>query len=118
MNGIDLGRFTIEEVQNFWEQMVARNPIDEGISREQYVVFRLCDCLFALPVKACRGVFPYRAPTPLPSLPAHVVGVAAIRGRPLAVTDISVFFGLKGRPKGGHMLIVHAEGEETALAVD
>lgn len=118
MSEVDLGRFTLEQVRDFWEQMVRRHPIEEASGGVQHVIFRLHDHLFALEARSCRGVFPYRPPSPLPVLPAHILGVSSIRGRPISVTDISVFFGLKPARKGGHMLIVHAGEEETALLVD
>lgn len=115
---IDLGRFTMEEVRAFWDRMVAHSPLERGPEGVQHVIFRLHRSLFALEASYCRGVFPFRPPSPLPVLPAHILGVSSIRGRPVSVTDISVFFGLKATSNAGHMLIVHSGEEETALVSD
>jgi len=115
---IDLGPYTIEQVRDFWDRMVERNPIEKGEQGDQYVLFRLASTHFALKADSCRGVVSFRQPSPLPVLPPHIIGVASVRGRPISVTDLSVFFGLKGPTRGGHMLIVQAQGEETAIRVD
>lgn len=118
MNQIDLGRYSIEEVRAFWELMERRNPSGEAAVGDQHVIFRLGLGYFAIKAKNCSGVVGYRQPSPLPVLPQHVIGVAAIRGRPMSVTDLGVLFGLRPAPKGGHLLLVRVENEETALKVD
>lgn len=115
---IDLGRFTMEEVRAFWDRMVAHSPLERGPEGVAHVIFRLHRSFFAVDARFCRGVFPYRPPSPLPVLPAHILGVSSIRGRPVSVTDISVFFGLKASMNAGHMMIVHSGEEETALVAD
>lgn len=118
MNGVDLGKYSIEEVRAFWELMARRNPAEKAVVGDQHVIFRLGVGHFAIKAASCGGVVGYRQPSPLPVLPQHVIGVAAIRGRPMSVTDLGVLFGLRPAPKGGHMLLVRADGEETALKVD
>lgn len=119
MSEIDYGRFTPEEVSAFWDRMVAENPIDDDSDElDQFVVFRLGKAWFAVESRYCRGVEPFRPPSPLPVLPAHIMGVAAVRGRPVSVTDIGIFFGQKPAERSGHLLIINAGGEETALKAD
>lgn len=118
MNGVDLGPYTIEQVRAFWDHMVAQNPVDTREPGEQHVLFRTIGMKFAVRADACKGVFPYRQPAPLPVMPPHIAGIASILGRPFSVTDISVFFGRKSDHAGGHMLIIRDEEEETALLVD
>lgn len=118
MNDIDLGPYTLEQVRAFWDQMVAQNPVDDREPGEQFLVFRVIGMKMALRADACKGVFPYRAPAPLPVMPPHIAGIAAILGRPISVTDISVFFGKKGSHHASHLLVIKDDEEETALLVD
>lgn len=118
MTSVDLGKYTIEEVRAFWDQMVRRNPYDDGAKGEQHVLFRLGHTNFAIRASSCSGVVAYRQPSPLPVLPQHILGVAAVRGRPISVTDLGVLFGMKLPQKGGHLLLLKSEGEETAIRVD
>lgn len=118
MNGVDLGNYTIEQVRAFWDEMAARNPPEDISKGEQHVLFRLGLATFAINASSCGGVVGYHSPSPLPVLPLHIIGVASIRGRPISVTDLGALFGMMPAPKGGHMLLVRSEGEETALKVD
>jgi chemotaxis signal transduction protein len=110
-----------EELRRFWDAMVERyereNRLEQG---HPHVIFRVGASRFALDAAACRGVTPYRTPTPLPSLPRHLIGVVAVRGRPISVTDLRVLLGVTGEraERRGHILLLAKGALETALKVD
>ena len=118
MNEVDLGHYTLEEVRRFWDHMVARNPLPPSDPGALHVFFRIGQQWFALDSSVCKGVEPYRKPSPLPVMPQHIMGVAAVRGRPVAVTNLGIFFGIRNVEEGGHLLIIGSDGEETALKTD
>ncbi len=113
----DYGRFTEEEVKEFWARMVAESDSLAERDGDLYVIFRMGQAWFAIRADTCRGVVEFTTPSPLPVLPGHILGVASIRGRPISVTDLGAFFGMKTSDRGGHLLIVQDGGEETAIKV-
>lgn len=118
MSEVDLGRYTMEEVRAYWDRMVQLNPVPQGNEGEPHVTFRLGKAWFAILASVCKAVEVFKVPSPLPVLPPHIMGVSAIRGRPVSVTDLGIFFGQKPAERGGHLLLIGAEGEETALKAD
>lgn len=118
MTEIDLGRYTIEEVRAFWDKMVEHNPPEEEDPGPPYIFFRIGRQWFAIGIEACKMVESYRKSSPLPVQPPHILGIASLRGRPVTVTDLGFFFGIKNETKNGHLLVVRTGNDETALKVD
>lgn len=115
---VDLGKYTEREVRAFWDKMVKKATTTWEGDYDPYVIFHLKKTLFAIKATSCKGVHPFTQPSPLPVLPPHIMGISAIRGRPISVTDLGVFFGMKPTRRRGHFLLVFEEEEETALNVD
>lgn len=112
--------YTDEQLTAAWEEMARRDGEQSAVVGEPHAVFRVGRTRFALPAKACRGVVSFRMPTPLPSLPRYILGVVAIRGRPMSVTDLRSLLGLEGESveNRGHLLLIRVDDGETALKVD
>lgn len=117
MTEIDLGRYTLEEVKAYWAQMEERNPPAEDPG-PPYIFFRIGQQWFAIPIEACKWIEPYRKSTPLPVQPPHILGITSLKGRPVTVTDLGFFFGIKSEAGKGHLIMVKAGNDETALKVD
>lgn len=54
----------------------------------QYVLFRLCDEEYGLPVAAVQSIIRYQEPTPVPRAPEGVEGVFNLRGQVLPLIDL------------------------------
>ncbi len=68
---------------------LARRPSGQAEHAERFVAFRRGETRYALPAAMLRGVRPLPGPTLLPRLPAHVLGVVNLGGRPLGVFDLA-----------------------------
>lgn len=112
--------YTDEELAANWKEMERRAADALASTGEPHTFFRIGGHRFALPAVACKGVVAYRDPTPLPSLPRHLLGITAIRGRPVSMTDLRSLLGMEegARRHKGHLLLVRVGDEETALKVD
>ena len=65
-----------------------------------------------------RGVEPYEAVTPVPHVPAWVLGVTNVRGTVVGVVDLAGFLGLgEGPLAGGRLLVCGAGARLVAFAV-
>lgn len=85
-----------------------------------FVIFRVCDEEYGLPVSAVNSIIRYEEPTPVPRAPRGVLGVVNLRGRVVPVVDLSMRFrGTPFKPASTARIVV-AEGEVGAvgLAVD
>jgi purine-binding chemotaxis protein CheW len=72
----------------------------------------------ALPMAQLRGVEPYEAVTPVPHVPAWVLGVTNVRGTVVGVVDLAGFLGLGEVPlAGGRLLVCGAGTRLVAFAV-
>lgn len=82
-----------------------------------YVVFRLADEEYAIPVAQVNSIIRYESATPVPRSPAAVLGVINMRGRIVPVVDLlKRFKGVFFEP-GPLARIVVAEGESGAVGV-
>ncbi|WP_258079267.1 chemotaxis protein CheW, partial [Xanthomonas arboricola] len=54
----------------------------------QYLTFQLDGETFAISILGIREIIQYRAPTPVPSMPACVRGVINLRGAVVPVVDL------------------------------
>ena len=90
------------------------------VDRRTYVLFRLGDEGYALPVEVVTGVVRFESPMPVPRAPGSVIGVVNLRGRVLPVIDLQARFGAAAFSAGPHARIVVAEGPAgpAGVAVD
>jgi len=89
-------------------------PVDDT---RTYVLFRLGEEGFALPVESVTGVVRFDAPTPVPRAPESVMGVVNMRGRVVPVIDLNVRFGTEPFRAGPLARIVVAEGANGPVGV-
>lgn len=85
-----------------------------------YVIFRLGDEEYGLPVEGVSGIIRYEPSTPVPRAPEAVLGVINLRGRVIPVVDLRLrFSGVPFEP-GPYSRIVISEGAAgpVGIAVD
>jgi purine-binding chemotaxis protein CheW len=56
--------------------------------KRQYVLFRLCDEEYGLPIDSVQSIIRYETPTPVPHAPEGVEGVFNLRGQVLPLIDL------------------------------
>jgi purine-binding chemotaxis protein CheW len=85
----------------------------------QYLTFKLGNELFAISVAQVREVLEISQITRVPTAPAHMRGVANVRGQATPVVDLRLKFGLPRTPDTVHTRIIVMEleldGEATVL---
>lgn len=86
----------------------------------QWVVFRLEDNRYALPLESVERVLPAAKVTPLPLAPSVVLGTLDVEGDVLPVFDLRRRFGLPERPlhPAQQFLLAYAAVSRVALRVD
>jgi purine-binding chemotaxis protein CheW len=55
---------------------------------------------------------------PVPLVPSHVVGIAAVRSRVMTVIDTAGAIGLRAKATGNRAIVIEASGHSYALRVD
>jgi purine-binding chemotaxis protein CheW len=103
-------------------EQLARPPQAEtqGTHILEILEFTLGKERFAFASSCVREVFPLTEITPLPGLPAHVLGVVNVRGRILSVMDIRrlLEFGNIGLTNLNKAIILHHKDMELAVLAD
>jgi purine-binding chemotaxis protein CheW len=103
-------------------EQLARPPEAEaqGTHILEILEFTLGKERFAFASSCVREVFPLTEITPLPGLPAHVLGVVNVRGRILSVMDIRrlLEFGNIGLTNLNKAIILHHGDMELAVLAD
>lgn len=92
----------------------------EGNSLGQWIILRLQDRAYALPVESVVEVLRMVAVTPLPEAPAWIAGVLNLRGQGVVVMDLRRRLGLPihGPDLNSHIVVVEANGEPLGLIAD
>ncbi len=93
---------------------------DLGGTRHSFVVFRLGDEEYGLPIASVGSIIRFEPATAVPRAPQAVLGVINLRGRVIPVVDLAMRFGRERfAPTPGSRIIV-AEGAEggVGIAVD
>lgn len=91
----------------------------EAAPEPAYLVVRVRDEGYALPVERVVEILRRAAPTPLPATPGFVEGVIDLRGRLVPVLDLGVRLGGRAGAGGAKpMVVVHAGGRAVGLLVD
>jgi purine-binding chemotaxis protein CheW len=85
----------------------------------QYLTFALGSEVFAADIVSIREIIEYRAPTPVPMVPAMVRGIINLRGQVVPVIDLAVRFGRDSRPvtRRTCIVIVETAGEHDSIGV-
>ncbi|CAD1792833.1 purine-binding chemotaxis protein CheW [Xanthomonas campestris] len=65
----------------------------DAAAAAQYLTFQLDGEIFAISIVGIREIIQYRAPTPVPSMPACVRGVINLRGAVVPVVDLQARLG-------------------------
>ena len=98
----------------------ARGTHDARAARlgQRLLVFALDAALYALPVEQVREIVRQRPITPVPRLPAEVLGVISLRGQVLQVIDPRPRLGLPAfRPGAPSRIVVAHDGEGRAMGI-
>jgi chemotaxis signal transduction protein len=87
---------------------------------QQYIIFKLCDIEFALPLKNATEIGHTPDITPLPNLPQWVVGICNIRGDIVSVVDLKQIFQLDPDTINTalNLIIIHDDELSTAVLVE
>ncbi len=98
---------------------------EEASHLTPYIRFLLADILLAIPLTSVLEIGATPPVTPLPNLPAWVLGVSNLRGEIVSMVDLRAFFGLEGSadPRRGATarrmtVLVHNPEMKVGLVVD
>ena len=116
------GTASVNAILRARAEQLARPPEAEaqGTHILEILEFTLGKERFAFASSCVREVFPLTEITPLPGLPAHVLGVVNVRGRILSVMDIRrlLEFGNIGLTNLNKAIILHHGDMELAVLAD
>jgi purine-binding chemotaxis protein CheW len=90
-------------------------------SQTDIFAFRLAGRGYGLPATCVELVAPAQAPTPVPTVPAHVCGVVHLRGRILTVIDLAVVLELEAAvtdERDRRLVVVTGDPHPYAFLVD
>lgn len=87
---------------------------------QSLVAFELGDELYGVPIASVAEIREPQALTPLPNVPAHVLGLINVRGVVLPVVDLREKFELDPQPDGpeNRLIVLKGPGYPVALWVD
>ena len=74
--------------------------------------------LFAVDLRQVREVFVRQSYTPVPGMPAQLVGVANLRGTIVPLADLRMSFGISRPPMPGYVLVVRHGPRQVGLLID
>ncbi len=77
----------------------------------QFVLFRLGDEEYGLPIERVRSIIRYEVPTPVPHAPEAVEGVINLRGQVIPVIDLGARLLGQRSDRSARARIIVAEGE-------
>jgi purine-binding chemotaxis protein CheW len=113
---------TMTLVRSSRQQELARMPDPEASvgSRETFVIFRLGEEAYGLPIGAVHEVARYpESLARVPDAPDFVAGIMSLRGRAVPVIDTARRFGASpGEGRSRRVIVVSAGGITAGLAVD
>ena len=91
----------------------------DGHQEGQFVVFRLVNEQYGIPINAVHEIIVLQRSNRLPQMPDYVEGIVDLRGRIIPVVDLRKRFGFPPRPEQSNRTIVADIGEiEAGLLVD
>jgi purine-binding chemotaxis protein CheW len=116
----DLVRRVLAEQEN--SSAISEHQVGEDVmADEQFVIFRLGEQEFGLPVVAVDEIArPPEHITPLPKAPGFIEGVMNLRGNVVPIVDLRRRFQLAGREPGSgqRVLVLAVGGGKTGFLVD
>lgn len=89
--------------------------------KRQYVVFRVGDEEYGLPIEQVSSIIRYEEPTPVPRAPVEVQGVINLRGQVIPVVDLRMRFAGTGMPADApyeRIVVTESDVGSVGLAVD
>lgn len=108
-----------------WETLaraaVGTGNREEGVLPRELLAFQLDGDRYALPVERVREIVRMRPVTPMPRVPAMVLGVIALRGEVIQVVDLRRRLGMPAAEptRRSRIVVLHGEdGRTTGLLVD
>lgn len=99
----------------------ARSATAELRAQRELLVFSLDGASYALPIERVREIVRPRKLTPMPHVPAEVLGIISLRGEIVQVIDARQRLGLPAAApaRGSRVIVMTAEhGDITGLLVD
>jgi purine-binding chemotaxis protein CheW len=87
----------------------------------ELLTFRLADSPYAIPVERVREIVRLRTVTPVPRVPACVLGVIALRGEIVQVVDLRMRLGLDTpeHSRSSRVIVLHGDDDRvTGVLVD
>ena len=88
------------------------------MEENKFVVFRLEEDQFGIPIDAVERIMADQKPTRIPRTPAMFLGVFDLRGEAVAAVDLRLRFEFPDRPGTANFIVVHTEKGRVALRVD
>lgn len=87
---------------------------------EQFVIFRVGEEVYAVPVRETQEVLRYREAKRIPHAPAHVLGVLNLRGQIVPVVGLREKFSLDSRTPDDdtRIIILNDDGRLTGIVCD
>lgn len=95
------------------------NPADPPAPPSRVCLITLAGELFAVDLRSVREVFEVESVTPVPGMPAALIGVANLRGSVIPLVDLRLMLGLPtgGQPPPFAVVIRHG-GQQVGVLVD
>ena len=93
---------------------------EEEVQYVEVLEFLLAHEMYGVELKYVREVYPLKELTPIPEIPAFVLGIVNVRGEILSVIDIKKFFDLpeKGLTDLNKVIILHSADMEFGILAD
>ena len=106
-----------ERAKIFSRELEAKGEKDEYV---EVLEFLLAHEMYGVELKYVREVYPLKELTPIPAIPAFVLGIVNVRGEILSVIDIKKFFDLpeKGLTDLNKVIILHSADMEFGILAD
>jgi purine-binding chemotaxis protein CheW len=94
----------------------ARESVVESRAQRELLVFVLDGAVYALPIERVREIVRLRSLTPMPHVPASVLGVLSLRGEIVQVVDARSRFGLPSAEPGRGARVIVMTSEDGGVA--
>ncbi len=97
-----------------------RNGQNNTGAQRQFVIFRLQDTDFAVPIEQVWRIVPLTDSTRVPHTPEFIKGVINLHGSIVPVVDLKKRFGLADTPYGeeARIIVVEEGGQQVGMTVD
>lgn len=89
---------------------------EEPEALRELLVFDLAESSYAIPVERVREIVRLRIITPMPRVPAEILGVIALRGEVVQIVDLRMRLGLESAPSTRRTRIIVLHGDDDRVA--